>query len=303
MNSVQFAQRLLRYLTVKDLSSVAADDALGLLDAMNAGIQEYYSLVPDSFKRTVLSGELTPAQTVTATFTNGSRTFSGWTASPLQKAFTIVCGTDPRQNTIIGPQQLLDEYTGPTGTFTAQVYGDCLHMDTVLERFTNDPILVDFNVKCVRNEAWRQIAVTGPWPGSYYQYFVYGSYSTRQVRTPWQYWIEPQGQSQSGLPPFVLRFDSLPDQLYRVRIEGLLAPAQVLFDDLRIPKVLSIDSYLVESTVLPMAAYNLRTHPLWANSKLLGEVGKDYERARKMAINRIPDQGNAMNLVGTPRGY
>lgn len=303
MNTTQLAQRLLRYLTISDLANLPADGALGLLDAMNAAIQEYYAIVPTSFKGTTFSGVLTPAVPITATFTNGSNYFTGWSATPAQKGFTIVAGTDPRQNTLVAPKQMLDVYTGPTGTFTAQVYGDCLHMEQIIERFTADPILVDFNIRLQRNENWRRIATTGPWPGSFYQYYAYGSYSTRQIRTPWQYWIERQGESQNAFPPFILRCDSLPDQEYRVRIEGLLAPTQVQLNDLTVPQALSLDSYIVESTVLPMAVYHLTEHPLWASKSNFKMVQAKYQGARKMAMDRTPDQGSSINLVGTPRGF
>ena len=165
MTTVQLAQRLLRFLTIKDLALLPSDDAIGVADAMNAAIQEYYQLVPSAYKGTTLSGTLLPAQAITAAFTNGSNTFSGWSAQiggdGSQKGYTIVAGTDTRQNTIVGPNEMLDVYAGPSGTFTAQVYGDCLQMENVIERFTNDPILVDYNRRVVRDERWRQQAVTG----------------------------------------------------------------------------------------------------------------------------------------------
>ena len=302
MNSASFAQRLLRFLTVKDLGLLPADDALGLVDAINAGIQEYYSLVPSAYKGTTFSGILTPAQQVTATFTNGSNFFTGWTASAAQKGFTLVAGTDTRQNTIVGPNEMLDVYTGPSGIFASQIYGDCLHMEQIIERFTSDPVLVDYNRVLMRDENWRREGIRGVWPGTF-QLYPYGSYSFRQVRVPWKYWIERQGESQNGLPPFMLRVDSLPDVEYRVRIEGLLAPAQVQFNDLIIPKTLSLDSYVVESTVLPMAAYRLLTHPLFANDKLAKIVTEQYMTAVKMSKDKTPDQGASVNWVGTPRGF
>lgn len=301
MNTVSLAQRLLRYLTVKDLANLAADDALGVCDAMNAAIQEYYADVPTAYKGTTFSGVLTPAFTVTATFTNGSNQFSGWSATPAQKGFTLVAGSDTRQNTITSANTLLDIYTGLTGTFTAQVYGDCLQMDQVIERFTADPVLVDYNRVLVRDENWRRQGFQGIWGGAIQ--LPYGCASIRQVRCPWRYWIERQGESQNGLPPFMLRVDSLPDVEYRVRVEGLLAPTQVQYNDLIMPQPLSLDAYVVESTVLPMAVYHLTEHPLWANKDAIKKVGDKYLAAKKMAKDRTPDQGASVNFVGTPRGW
>jgi hypothetical protein len=302
MNTASLAQRLLRFLTVKDLALLPADDALGVCDAMNGGIQEYYSVTPSAYKGTTFSGVFSPASSVTATFTQGSNFFTGWTATSAQKGFTIVAGTDNRQNTIIGPNQMLDVYTGIGGSQTAQVYGDCLHMEQIIERFTSDPVLVDYNRVLIRDENWRRAGIRGVWPGTF-QLYPYGSYSFRQVRVPWKYWIERQGESQNGLPPFMLRIDSLPDVEYRVRVEGLLAPTQVQINDLIVPQPLSLDAYVIESTVLPMAAYRLLTHPLFANDKLVKIVTEQYITAVKLAKDRTPDQGSSRNYLGTPRGY
>lgn len=279
-----------------------ADDALSIADAMNAGIQEYYALVPSAYKGTVFSGILYPATTVTVTFTQGSNLFSGWTAPNAWKGFTIIAGQDQRQNTLVAPNEMLDVYTGPSGTYTAQVYGDCLHMEQIIERFTSDPVLVDVNQVLVRNENFRREGLRGFWPSTF-QLFPYGSYSFRQVRRPAQYWIERQGESQNGLPPFMLRVDSLPDVEYRVRVEGLLAPTQVKFNDLTVPVPLSLDNYTIESTVLPMAAYHLTEHPRWADKTNFKMVSSKYDRAVKMAVDKTPDQGASVKWVGTPRGW
>ena len=299
---MQFAQRLLRYLTVKDLGLLPADDGLGVCDAMNARIQEYYHLVPTAYKGTTFEATLLPATTITATFTNGTNTWTGWSATTQQKGFTIVAGTDQRQNTIIGANQMLDIYTGPTGTFTALVYGDIIRMENVIERLTNDPILVDYNRALVRDENWRNRAVRGVWPGSVSN-FVYGSYSVRQIRTPYKYWVERQGESQGAFPPFMLRMDSLPDVEYRVRVEGLLAPIQTQWTDLSTPVELPLDHYIIESMVLPLAVYHLSEHPLWADKSNLARVKEKYAIARKQAEERVQDLASSDNLCGTPRGW
>jgi len=291
------------FLRTNDLANLPADMALSLCAAINGAIQEYYSKVPSAYKGTTFSGTLTPAVTVTATFVNNSNYFSGWNASiPLQKGFTIVAGSDPRQNTIIGTNEMLDVYTGPTGTFQALVYGDCLQMNGVIERFTSDPVLVDWNRVLVRDENWRRAGVRSVFPGTF-QLYPFGSYSQRQIRTPFCYWIERQGQSEGAYPPFILRMDSLPDTEYRVRVEGLLAPTQVALNDLIVPVELSLDHYIVESMVLPMAVKRLMPHPLWRDKTLNAAVMDDYRVAMRMTEARTPDQASSQNFCGTPPGY
>lgn len=278
------------------------DMGLGICDAINGAIQEYYVKVPTTYKGTTLSGEFLPAQNVTATFTNGSNVFSGWSASmPMQKGYSITVNTDQGRNILVGPNELLDIYNGNTGVQTAQVYGDVLHLENIIERFSSDPVLTDYNRVLIRDENWRRRGLRTPWASSVSLY-PFGSYSQPQIRTPWKYWIERQGQSQGAFPPFMLRTDSLPDQLYRVRVEGLLAPAQINVQALTVPVELALDYYTVESTVLHMAAKRLITHPLWRDSKLNSAVMDDYKTAVQMCESRTPDQGASINYCGTPRG-
>lgn len=303
MNSVELAQRLLRYLNTNDLGNLPGDMALGVCDAINGAIQEYYVKVPTTYKGTTFSGAFLPAQTITATFTNGSNTFSGWSATmPTQKGFSILAGNDLGRNILVGPNEMLDIYNGATGVQTAQVYGDVLHMENIIERFSSDPILTDFNRVLVRNENWRRQGIRSVW-GASVNLWPYGSYSQPQVRVPFYYWIERQGQSQGAFPPFMLRTDSLPDQLYRVRVEGLLAPTQINVQALTVPVNLSLDGYTVESTVLLMAAKRLITHPLWRDPKLIGPVMDDYKNAIDMCESRTPDQAASVIYCGTPRGF
>lgn len=303
MNSVQLAQRLLRYLNTNDLANVPGDMALGICDAINGAIQEYYVKVPTTYKGTTFSGEFLPAQNITATFTKGSQFFTGWTADmPTQKGFSITVNTDQGRNILVGPNQMLDIFNGNSGSQPAQVYGDVLHLENIIERFSSDPVLTDFNRVLVRDENWRRRGIKSPWASSVSLY-PFGSYSFPQVRTPWKYWIEKQGQSQGAYPPFMLRTDSLPDQLYRVRVEGLLAPTQVSIQDLTVPVDLSLDWYTIESTVLHLAARRLITHPLWRDPKIVPMVMADYKTAVDMCESRTPDQGASINYAGTPRGY
>lgn len=302
MTSVQLAQRLLRYLNTNDLANLPADMALGLCDAINGSIQEYYSRVPSAYKGTTFSGSFLPAVNVTANFTNGSNFFTGWSAMEAQKGFTITAGSDPRQNTIIGPNELMDVYLGPSGPQAAQVYGDVLHMENIIEKFTSDPVLVDWNRVLVRDENWRREGVRSVFPGTF-QLYPFGSYSQRQIRTPWKYWIERQGESQGAYPPFMLRTDSLPDVEYRVRVEGLLAPAQINILALTTPVNLALDWYIVESMVLPMAAKRLMTHPLWRDPKINKSVDDDYKTAVGLTLARTSDQGASNHFCGTPAGW
>lgn len=303
MNSVQLAQRLLRYLNTNDLANLPGDMALGVCDAINGAIQEYYVRVPTTYKGTTFSGLLLPAQNITATFTNGSNIFSGWSATmPAQKGFSIMAGNDPGRNIIVGANELLDVYTGTTGSQTAQVYGDVLHLENIIERFSSDPILTDWNRVLVRDENWRRRGIRSVW-GASVNLQPYGSYSAPQVRTPFKYWIERQGQSQGAFPPFMLRTDSLPDQQYRVRVEGLLAPVQINVQALTVPVELALDHYTVESTVLTMAAKRLIVHPLWREPKLIAPVMDDYKTAVDMCESRTPDQGASVNYCGTPYGF
>lgn len=279
-----------------------SDDALGICDAMNAAIQEYYSEVPTAYKGTTFEGMFEPGFQVSATFTNGSNLFTGWAATPLQKGYTIVAGTDTRQNVIVGPGEMLHPYIGIPGVQNAMVYGDVLQMDQIIERFTSDPVLVDVNRVLVRDENWRRMGSRG-WGQGATEFFPLGTANYRRIGCPIRYWIERQGESQNGNPPFMLRIDALPDIQYRVTVEGLLAPIQTVLADLTVPVQLPLDNFIVESMVLPMAVYHMTEHPLWADNKNFARVAEKYQKAIKLTKGRAPDQGSSANKCGTPRRY
>jgi hypothetical protein len=286
MTTVQLAQRLLRYLTVKDLALLSGDDALHLLDAINSGIQQFYALAPSIYKQTSMSGILRAAQNVTLDVTLGSPIFTGYTASYYSKGYTIRIEGDDHDNEIVASNGLLDNYMGDTGTRQATIWGDCLQLNTVIDRLTSEPKLDTGDV------LWKDD-----------EYKQSGGMRNRQVGRPRRYWIEAVGQSQAGDPAFLLRVDTLPDQDYRVRLDGELAPRKVAFLDLTTPVVLPIDDALVESHVLPICASELTDSPLWQNADNKKDVNERARKALQLIGLLSPIISVPNHQVGTPKGY
>jgi hypothetical protein len=296
MTTVQLAQRLLRHLTVKDLALLSGDDALHVLDAMNAGLQQFYALAPASLKQTTLSGVLQPAQTVTLTVTNGSAVFSGYTATSAQRGYTIRIEGDDNENEIVASNGLLDDYLGTTGTKAAQVWGDCLPLNGVIERLTSEPRL-DTGAFLAKEPAFRE---RGGWSSPAEQRHARRD---RRIGEPSFYWIEAVGQSQGGAPAFLLRVDALPDRAYRVRVDAELGPARVTFPDLTTPVALPLNDAHVEAYVLPLCAAALLDSPLWQDADAKRHI-------RERAGDAIPLIGllghhiaKPSNRVRTPAGY
>jgi hypothetical protein len=298
MTTVQLAQRLLRYLTVKDLALLSGDDALHLLDAINSGIQQFYALAPSIYKQTSMSGILRAAQDVTLDVTLGSPIFTGYTASYYSKGYTIRIEGDDNDNEIVASNGLLDSYMGETGTRQATIWGDCLQLNTVIDRLTSEPKL-DTGDVLWKDDEYKQ------WGGFCYPegWGFRRGLRNRKVGRPRRYWIEAVGQSQAGDPAFLLRVDTLPDQDYRVRLDGELAPRKVTFIDLTTPVVLPIDDALVESNVLPICASELTESPLWQNSDNKKDVNERASKALQLIGLLSPIISVPNYQVGTPKGY
>lgn len=294
MTTVQIAQRLLRNLSVKDLALLSADDALHLLDAINGGMQEFYALAPGIYKQTSLSGILRAGQDISLGVTLGSQIFTDWTASYLHKGYTIRIEGDDNDNEIIAANGLLDDYMGETGFRQARIWGDCLQINTVIDRLTSEPKL-DTGDVLLKDDEYKQ------WGG-----FCLGArrgLKNRSVGRPTRYWIEPVGQSQGGDPSFLLRVDTLPDADYRVRMDAELAPRRVVFSDFSIPVPLPFDDGLVESCLLPICAARLMDSPLWQDRQTFSAVERRAEQARGLIGLLSPTISMPENRVLTPRGY
>lgn len=300
-NTMQLAQRLLKGLKVKSLGLVSVENSLDILDAINGAIQEFYVLCPSAYKRTQCSGFLAAPQTVYITVTNGSNVFSGYTPASTLYGSSIVIQTDTRQNTIASVSTLLDIYTGVTGVQQAIVYNDVIQLDAIVQRLTSDPVLVDFNQILIRDENYKRRGGQN-WSGDQV-YWYPGTAWNRSVGCPRYYWMEATGQVQNAVIPFLARVNTLPDQLYRLRVEADLAPTPLQFQDLVIPNTLALDPYSVEMCVLPMALGRLTSSPLWDNEKLIPAALNDAQMGRRMASERPSNPGAARNRVRTPAGW
>jgi len=297
MTTVQLAQRLLRYLSVKDIALLSADDALHLLDAINTGIQQFYALAPSIYKQTMLSGILKAEQGVSLYVENGSSVFSGYVATLAVKSYTIVIDGDDVENEIVAANGLLDNYVGTTGTKNAKIYGDCVQLNAVIDRMIADPVLDTGDVLTQKaNDVFTQYS-------QYKRFKSANKVERRRVGKPSQYWIDPIGQSQAGDPAFVLRVDTLPDKDYRVRFLAELSPRKVQFMDLSYPAPLGLDDGNIEAYVLPLCADALTDSPLWQLPESRSVVNSRASMALEM-INRLsPSIAVPRNRVGTPRGY
>lgn len=298
MTTVQVAQRLLRYLRVKDLALLSGDDALHLLDAMNSGIQQFYALAPSIYKQTTLSGVLRGAQNAILEVTFGSPVFGGYTAPALSRGWTIRIDGDDNDNEIVAENGLLDDYMGETGSRSATLWGDCLQLNTVIDRLTSDPKLETGDVLSKDDEyrQWGGFVFPDGWGG-------HRGLRSRSIGRPRCYWIEAVGQSQAGDPAFLLRVDTLPDRDYRVRIDGELAPRKVVFSDLSTPVVLAVDDALVESIVIPICVAELSDSPLWQNPENKKDVAARAEKALRLIGLLSPVISMPRNRICTPKGY
>jgi hypothetical protein len=282
MNTLQLGQRLLRRLTIKDMSLLSAEHALEIVDAINGATQKVYHLLPHIYKRRKISGSVLPEYTkdVQATY-NSTTTDEVFTFA--ERGRTIFIGDDSRPNQIVGDDQLLNPFLGSTGTHTATIMGDCLHIAENIERIVTNPMLdTGHQLMPVPNELFAR---------------------TQQKGRPTHYSIAPAGISQAQTPSFYLRLSHYPQTHYHIAFFADVAPRHMAFADLSEPKPLPIQNDHIESILLPFIFERLTDCNLWEDKSTVEKIKDTAEQAVQMAQLIPPQIEPQQRYVGTPHGY
>jgi hypothetical protein len=255
MKTLELAQRLVRNLKVKDIAKLTADQSLVLLDAINGGIQQFYTCAPDAYRTTTLSGMLTGPMTVSLGMNIGDNLFTGYEVGTDKKGCTIRIEGDEVDNQVTSGNSLLNDFQGYTGTKSATLFGDCIGFDGYLMRMSSHPVLngtIQLKAK---------------------------SFLTRkEIGQPKYYAIEAVGQSQGANPDFYIRVDPLPDKVYTLSFTGELTPKRFTMDDLTANATLPVKDCHIETMLVPLCAGQLAESDLWA-----------LEATRKLAMDKATE--------------
>jgi hypothetical protein len=279
--------RLARDLDVPSVADIPSDVRQEIADAINAAAQTLHALAPAHSKIVPSSIALAAPVEIELTVTNGSNEVTGYDFASDQFYQTLRINGDGIDNQPIGANTLLHPYGGTSGTVTATLYSDATQLPEQFEELvsqelrvleTNSLVVgVNRSLKC----------------------------ENRKTGRPEFFNVEPNAMNQSPPAPAVIRFDKLPNQLFRLEGMFSMAPLRVKVVDLISPGVdLPIREDHIEAYLLPIARANLTTCRLWRNKDNKTDVANKGEAAENKYRLLVPQTiSSAPNLVRTKPGY
>ncbi|MFZ4695821.1 MAG: hypothetical protein ACOYMV_11905 [Verrucomicrobiia bacterium] len=280
MTTKQLAQRLMRNLTVADLAQLPSEGVLELLDAINSAIQQFYGLAPTCYKRQDVVSLLTaPSAWTGIGLTAGGTAFTGRVAVAAELWGTLRISGSALDYTVASASALLEPWGHPSATYAGTFYDDALVLSGAVDRVLSPP-MVDGREELKRDDSFLR------------------STGQRGVGRPSRYAMGYVAGT------FLLRFDPLPDQQYRILYEAELAAPRVEFRDLEGKTgELPVADTIIETCLLPLAAAELVGSPLWKSPDTVKWTLQKAEKALNM-IERLPSEiGKPAHRVGTRRGY
>lgn len=270
MKAIALGNRLARDLDEKSVMDLTADVRLAILDSINGGLQILHSYASNESKTTTGSIALEAPISVTLGVTNGGSEVTGISFTDDQLYRTIRIDGDPIDNQIVGESSLLHPYGGASGTVSAVIYCDAVSVMEPYDELVGDPRVVetDTDLTNFRRRWNRQL---------------------KPVRRPECYHVEANARNQNPNAPSVIRFDSLPDKLYRLEAKFTLAPARISFSDLLAPGAeIPIRAEHVESYLFPIARGILTSSSLWKDKETKQAARDDAKNAESAYEAKIP---------------
>lgn len=279
MKAIAFGNRLARDLDAESVVDLTADTRLEILDAINGGLQTLHAHAPFQSKTTTGSITLAAPAAVTLGVTQGSVQITGHAFSSDQVYRTLRIDGDTLDNQVTGTAELLHPYSGATGTVTATLYGDAAQMPEPYEEMLGDPMILETGRRLVHQKIHRN------------------SWQRVQVGEPCAYWIESNARNRNSLAPAVIRFDRMPDRIYRLEAQFTLAPARVNFSDLLAPGAdIPLRAEYIEVYLLPIARAILTSSRLWKDPETKAQARAAAETAESKYDALVP------RTIATPNG-
>ena len=287
MKAIAFSNRLARDLDAKSVVDLTADARLEILDAINGGLQTLHARAPFQSKTTIGSISLTAPETVTLAVTNGSVDITGHAFSSDQVYRTLRIDGDTIDNQVTGSTSLLHPYAGETGTVSAVLYCDAVQLPEPYDEIIGDPVILETGRKLIHQKIQRN------------------SWQRVQVGEPLAYWIESNARNRNSGAPAAIRFDHMPDRLYRMESQFTLAPARISFSDLLAPGAdIPLRAEYVEVYLLPVARAILASSRLWTDPATKAQARTDGETAERKYEALVPRTiATPNNRVRTRHGF
>jgi hypothetical protein len=219
ITAYQFGRRLVRWLTIADLSALQLDACQEILDQINTGITDVLLLGPQQWRRMPWPITLAAPASREITVTQGSTAITGDQASDIYCSISV---NQDCRNRIIDTNTL--EWAYPalslSGTYLATVYNDAIALPPNFASIFGDPKIIghdrNFRSRLTKKDCRNEI-------------FMFNH--------PRHWWIEPLGIAQQlpankVTPMGFLRLWPKPHREMRLDIEIEVRGAQFTIDQL-----------------------------------------------------------------------
>lgn len=311
MNSLQLAQRLARLLTQPDLATLPMQASLDVLDAINAGMQEVWRLLPATYRTQTFSATLKAPESIPVTVTaryGTTVTTNAFDASMV--GCTVRVNDAVQDNRITGLNSFLDPFLGQSLTGNAQVFHDALQIFDNIQRIVGDMRIYRQDgtwYPLQRAEGYRRGGIRYAWWEAYPIPFPTGFNQLKPIHRPMIYMLESEGITGLTASEFFLSFYPMPDVDYIVRYEAEVGPLALNLGNITSPTLavdMPVKTSMTNSALVPICEEYLLRSPFIANRKDLSTtIQAAAARARETLHNRAGDAALPNNDIGVPPGY
>ena len=293
ISTVELLYRIARRTRGGDYTKLSMGEQGDCLTAANTALQRLYNALPEYFKEKPEGFLLPGPLTVTGVgVTQYSQTVVGLNAGTAQFGQTIAFNNDTNWNQILGPNQLLNPYLGPTGTDGGTIYGDAIYSTTnPMDRIIGNPKFASQGFAALLP---RSMAINNDMDVN----FIY----QQSVGRPVVWWPQVFGNSQGVTPLYVIKFAPVPDMAYAINIRLSFWPKRLLIADILANTVLNVPDQFIDTCLIPMALEEFTQSPAF--------VGTDQKDVRERGVagelyarNQLGQLGSPSNKIFTPLGY
>jgi len=294
MNISQLAQRIARHLDVPDAFNLSSSAALDVVNAINSGLQLFFTEAPSIYKRRTFSKIFKAPQSLEINFLSQYGTkVSGTPFEPSWLGCGIRASGMADDNEISGVDSVLDPWTLPNLNVQAQVLFDAQPIPATIERITSEVRACRVGHDSGMTTLDRDESIA-----SRQRYL-----QMDQASAPKSYRIEPMAIVQGGSISSLLRIRPYPTVDTIVRFEAELSAASVTVQDLLVGTELPISGAWAP-LLIPLCEDALTYSPLWRDPKTKGDIRQNASMTIAARIKKLPqDIAVPNNAVHTPRGF
>lgn len=248
MTSMQLAQQVLSYTSLpQDPASIPADAAASIVNCINTGFSKYFIHAPSSRKTTFVSSYVQAPISLTATFTQGSPSFTGSGLTGSSRIGDTLAIAGEKRVLAVG-ESLREPWDMGSGSYSGTLYDDA----TILA----DPIRrVEGSI--VWNESRRL------------KYIAEAPILEDQAKLvnytgePEFFTIENLGDTIGGSARALLRIYPLPSISGTIRFTGQINPQRLSLFDLQSPVLIYINDTDLDAFVFPFIVEELALTKYW----------------------------------------